>query len=313
MIMANMHYVPKIYMKPFSVEKMKAGTKQYYIQALKKDLTGKIEERNTRRICAEEDLYALPGGTEQERLAIERMYRDLFEKGYETLYKLMTDHTRDQITADERYDIVAFVVSLFYRNNKWVTFFNSMMDDILRRAFELSNANGKDSFYFEEKEISIVGKTLEQLQVESREQDRPMIAITTMERIFALTRFRVNNDFISITKKRGPYEFITSDNPVSMKAKKPTGHLTPFDPDNSLWLPLDKDHLLQVEPWANQLEWSMIGRINEIGAFPGIMASMSNFFQWQQCETYLLGTLDGLITFQQNPEGILKGKTGIKA
>jgi hypothetical protein len=309
-----MHFVPKTYMKPFSLEKVKAGTKQYCIHALvKENLDGKIEERNTRRICADEDLYALPGGTDEERLAIEHMYRDLFEKGYSTLYNIMTDHTRDKITAGERYDIVAFVVSLFYRNNKWITFFNSMMDDILHRAFELANSKGKDSFYFEEKEILIAGKTLEQLQDESREQDKPMIAITTMERIFALTRFRVNNDFISITKKRGPFEFITSDNPVTMKAKKPNGHLIPFDPDNSLWLPIDKDHLLQVEPWADQLEWSMIGRMNEIGAFPGLIASMSNFYQWHQCERYLLGTREGLTAFQQNPEGILKGKLGIKA
>ena len=303
---SKMHFVPKTYLKRFAVERIKAGTKHYYIYALEKsNLNGKIEERNTRRICVEEDLYALPGATEEERMLIENMYRELYENGYDNLYKLMTDDKREIITAEERYAIVGFVVSMFYRNNRWNNFFNGMMDDIYERAYLLSKANGKDSFYFEDKEVSIVGKTLEQLKEENRNQDRPMIAVTTMQRILALIRLRVNNDFISIVKARGNFEFITSDNPVCFKGKNVNNRPVPFDPNNSLWLPIDNDHLLQVEPWADQLDWTMIGRMHEPPGFPGLIASMNNNFQFNQCEKYLLGTETGLKKFQEKPMGIV--------
>lgn len=131
----RMHFVPRTYLKRFSDEKIKAGTKEYYINALeKKNITGKIEHRNIRRICYEENIYTLPGATESERLLIENLYKELYENGYDALYKLMIDDTKETITKEERYSIVGFVVSLFFRNNSWNIFFNSVMDDIYKKA-----------------------------------------------------------------------------------------------------------------------------------------------------------------------------------
>ena len=131
-----------------------------------------------------------------------------------------------------------------------------------------------------------------------------MIALETAQRIFELIRLRVNNDFISIVKARPGFEFITSDNPVSFKGHKVNQRPIPFDPTNSLWLPIDKDHLIQVQPWADQLDWTMIGRLND-GPFPGLMTSMSNNFQFHQSSQYLLGTEIGLQKFREKPMGII--------
>ncbi len=57
----------------------------------KNNIRGKIESRNIRRIGKEDDLYKLPGTTGDERMLIENAYKELYENGYDTLYKLMID------------------------------------------------------------------------------------------------------------------------------------------------------------------------------------------------------------------------------
>jgi Protein of unknown function (DUF4238) len=295
----RMHFVPQTYMKRFSQER--GG--EYFIHALPKN-GGSIFEPNIKNICVETDIYMIPGTTEKDRQFLENMYHDLYEKGYDSLYKLLSDDAKETITAEERYSIVSFVVSMFYRNNSWGNFHNQLMDDTFEKVYHLARANGKDSFFFEDLEISIVGKTLEELQKENRKQDRPMIAMVTAQKIFELSRLRVLNDFISVVKADPGYEFITSDNPVSFKSKNIKQRPIPFDPTNSLWMPIDKDHLLQVEPWAHELDWKMIGRMKD-RPFPGLISSMNNSFQFHQSGKFLLGTETGLKNFQVKPQGIL--------
>ncbi len=309
----RMHFVPRTYLKRFSTEKMKAGTKEYYISALDiskfsgeefDTIKGEIKQRNIRRICVEDNLYLLPGETKEERLLIENLYQELYEDSYDALYKLLIDDKKDIITVEERYSIVGFVVSLFFRNNTWNNFMNRITSDIYDRAYLLSKANNQNSFFFEDKEISLVGKTLDELKSDNKKYNTPEHAMQTVQRIFELIRLRVNNDFISVIKARPGFEFITSDNPVSFKNHDISHRPIPFDPTNALWLPIDKDHMIQVQPWADQLDWAMIGKLND-GPFPGTMTSMSNNFQLQQCGKYLLGTENGLNMFQQKPMGII--------
>ena len=273
----RMHFVPRTYLKRFSTEKMKAGTKEYYISALDiskfsgeefDTIKGEIKQRNIRRICVEDNLYLLPGETKEERLLIENLYQELYEDSYDALYKLLIDDKKDIITVEERYSIVGFVVSLFFRNNTWNNFMNRITSDIYDRAYLLSKANNQNSFFFEDKEISLVGKTLDELKSDNKKYNTPEHAMQTVQRIFELIRLRVNNDFISVIKARPGFEFITSDNPVSFKNHDISHRPIPFDPTNALWLPIDKDHMIQVQPWADQLDWAMIGKLND-GPFQG--------------------------------------------
>src|SRR5947207_12332298 len=108
----RMHYVPKVYLDKFA----KQRGDEYYICALEKQ-TGNIFNPNTKKICVETDLYLLEGSTEKERQLIEKLYHELFEEGYNSIHKILVDDSRDCITMEERYDIISFVVSMFYRNN----------------------------------------------------------------------------------------------------------------------------------------------------------------------------------------------------
>ena len=294
-----MHFVPQTYLKRFAQER----SGEHFIHALPKS-GGNIFEPNIKNICVETDIYMMPGKAETDRQFLENMYHELYEKGYDSLYNLLSDDTRETITAEERYSIVSFVVSMFYRNNSWGNLHNRMIDEVFEKAYYLSKANAKDSFFFEDLEISIAGKTLEELQKENRKQDRPMIAMVTAQKIFELSRLRVLNDFISVVNADPGYEFITSDNPVTFKSKNIKQRPIPFDPTNSLWMPIDKGHMLQVNPWADQLDWNMLGRMKD-RPFPGLISSMSNSFQFHQSGKFLLGTEISLKKFQAKPSGIL--------
>lgn len=76
----KMHYVPQCYLRNFA--QVKSGV--YTIHALPKN-GGNIFQANVTEICAQRDLYMLPGATEEERQFLENMYHDLYEVGYDKI------------------------------------------------------------------------------------------------------------------------------------------------------------------------------------------------------------------------------------
>jgi hypothetical protein len=304
----RMHYVPKVYLDKFA----KQRGDEFYICALEKQ-TGNIFNPNTENICVKKDLYLLEGSTENERQLIEKLYHELFEDGYNDIHKILVDDTRDSITMEERYDIISFVVSMFYRNNVWNVGYNKLMDETLAKAYHLSKANEKDSFFFGEQEVSIAGKTLEELQKENRDKDRQMIALNSIQRIFELTRMRVINDIVTIVKTEDL--IVTSDNPVSFRGENVNVRPFPIDPNNTLSLPIDDCHLLQLRPWGDKLDnnLTMLGRMSEFSIVSGVVAESNNQFQYNQAEKFLLGTEDSIKGFQHDPTGdLLKKKMQAK-
>lgn len=303
-----MHYVPRVYLEKFA----KPQGDEYYICALEK-LTGKIFNPNTKNICVETDLYLLDGSTEDERQMIEKLYNELFESGYSKIHEILVDDRRDTITMEERYDIISFVVSMFYRNTVWNKGYNKLIDQTLAKAYHLSKANGKDSFFFGQQEVSISGKSLEDLQKENRNKDRQMIALNGVQRIFELTRMRVINDVVTIVKTEDL--MVTSDNPVSFRGENAKVRPIPIDPNNTLSLPIDDYHLLQLRPWGDKLDnnLTMLGRMPEFSFVSGIVAETNNQFQYQQAERFLLGTEIAIKGFRYDPTGeLLKKKMQIK-
>lgn len=124
----------------------------------------------------------LNGETEDERQMLENMYKEVFENGYDNLYKILTNESKESITLKERYSVISFVVSIFYRNNYWINLHNKFMDQVYESIYFLSKANGNDMFYMEEQEISIVGKTLGELQSECKSGTKQRIALLTAKR-----------------------------------------------------------------------------------------------------------------------------------
>lgn len=240
---------------------------------------------------------------------LENMYKEVFENGYDNLYKILTNESKESITPTECYSVISFVVSIFYRNNYWINLHNKFMDQVYESIYFLSKANGNDVFYMEEQEISIVGKTLGELQSECKSGTKQRIALLTAKRIFELTRWRLINDVITIVEAGSDCEFITSDNPVTVSPKIAGEWPIPFDPTNTLSIPIDHKHLLQLRPWGKELDIRTLFRMHEHGNVGAINAAINNKCQLAQSERFILGTQTGLQKFQENTEGILQVKT----
>jgi len=302
----RMHFVPRTYLKYFA----DARGDQFFIHALNKK-TGNVFTPNIINVCNETDLYRLDGATADDRQRIEVMYRELFEDGYDAIYMMLTDEAKLTVTMAERYDIISFVVSLYFRNNAWNNFFYKTMDDIYARAYNATKANNKDSFFFEEQEISIAGKTLEQLQKEDRERDRKMIAAGAMEYIFKLTRLRMSNDVVTVVKTED--EILTSDNPVIVQAENIKDRVIPLNPMNTLTLPINANHVLQLRPWGHQIDRTMLGRISEKSVMSTFYAEANNQTQFGQNGMFLLGSEVGIKNFKHDPTGeLLKNNMRMK-
>jgi hypothetical protein len=291
-----MHFVPRTYLKHFSVER----NEEYFIHALSKNSGSKPFEINIKKICAEKNLYALKGSTETERQFLENMYDDLYEKNYDSIYNILTDETKHEVTPRERYSIISFVVSMFFRNNSWVNSHNNFMKDIYAKIYFLTKANGQDSFFFDEQEVSIVGKTLEEIQKENQKQDTPINALVAAQSIFQLIRLRVINDVVTVLKTSSNHEYITSDNPVTFNADDIKQRPIPLDPTNTLSIPIDKNHLLQLRPWGHELDKTMLGRINNNSFISLLNVEINNQFQFKQSGRFVLGTKKGLENFKPN-------------
>jgi len=296
----RMHFVPRTYLKNFSIER---SPNEFFISALAKKMTSSPFETNIKNICVEKNLYTLDGNSEEERQFIENLYNDLYEKNYGDLFKILTEENKVNVTPNERYSIIGFVVSMFYRNNSWSIGYNKFMDQTYEKVYHLSKENNNESFFFEEQEISIAGKSLEEIQKENRKKSNQYLAVIAVKKIFELIRLRYMNDVITIVKTLGNHEFITSDNPVTFRAENIKQRPLPIDPTNTLSIPIDKNHLLQLRPWGHELDKNMIGRLTEQSFISIITATINNQSQYLQSGKFLLGSKNSLMNFKPDPNG----------
>jgi hypothetical protein len=116
---------------------------------------------------------------------------------------------------------------------------------------------------------------------------------------------RVINDVVTILKTEDL--IVTSDNPITFRGENVNVRPIPIDPDNTLSLPIDDCHLLQLRPWGDKLDnnLTMLGRMSEFSIVSGIVADTNNQFQYKQADRFLLGTENGIRSFEYDPTGEL--------
>jgi hypothetical protein len=289
----SMHYVPQTYLKNFSKQKGNS----YFIDALPAESSNSsdIKSINIKKVCAVNNLYALPGDTVEERQLIEKMFSELYEKNYNKLYALLTDPNRETITIEERYDIIAFVVAMFFRNISWYNFFYRINDDMIERGYHMTKENGKDAFFINDEKIIITGKTVEEIKKEMRERDKVLISTVLVEKISQLIWIRLQNDIITVIELNDNNEFITSDNPVYCKGEIGK-RVIPMNPANALTIAIDNKHLVQLRPWANEHDFDIktLWRMDESGIVSYATTLSYNDAQVSQTSRFVLGSDSGL-------------------
>lgn len=295
-ITKKQHFVPRAYLKYFADKK---GSGHYNIMALStNNLTpAAIEERNTKSICYEKNLYTLPGSTNEEKMLLETFYSEEFENKYEQVYAMLTDPAKAELTNEERELVISTVATMFYRVPIWQKQHTEVMKRVFAMCIQATNHTGQKETTIEGDVYVIEGKTVDQLIAEYVENNKSHQVITQLNIALKLVSVRLQSDNVYIFKlEDGEQEFITSDNPV--KLQNLNNHpIMPFDPSNIMKLPLDTKHYLMLMPNNDKGNLNRISRHNAKGGFSRREELISNTEQLQGADQYILGSTSSLTRF----------------
>jgi hypothetical protein len=295
-LVKRQHFVPRTYLKHFGNQK----SEEFYVHVLPRleKTPDKIFESNIKNVALKRNLYTLPGETVEQKMAIEKFYSDELESKYDQLYQLLIDPSKTQISDEERELVISTVITMFYRTTRWLGMHNEFMDRVFERAYLLCQQTGKDYFLFGDSQISIKGKTQEELTKEYNSEQQPMIIMTQLEAALKLIALRVSNfDSIAVSKlENGEARFITSDNPViatNIQMKR----VMPFDPSNILRLPLDEKHMLLIMPEGVKETKNIIFRTQISGTIGNMEKLTSNYQQMKMAERFVFGNIPSLESY----------------
>lgn len=287
-LVKRQHFVPRTYLKYFA----RRDRQEYLICALPNSATekNKIFEVNINNIALEKNFYTMPGETEHQKMAVEKFYSEELEQHYTSIYEILVDPEKKEITDEEKELIISTVITMYYRTTKWINGSKSLMSRVFYQMYQLCEQTGKDYFMFEGEKISIAGKTLEQFTKEFNEQRQPNMILTQLEVAFELIKIRLQQDSITVVNLGDEnLEFIISDNPVI--ASNPTAtRFAPFDPTNLLYLPLDPKHMLILIPEKSEGFENRIFRRTSTGLMAGMEKLTSNYQQKENSEKFIMGT-----------------------
>lgn len=295
-ITKKQHFVPRAYLKYFADKK---GSGHYNIMALPtNNLTpAGIEERNTKSICYEQNLYTLPGSTNEEKMLLETFYSEEFENKYEHVYTMLTDPSKVELTNEERELVISTVATMFYRVPVWQKQHTEVMKRVFAMCIQATNHTGQKETTIEGDVYVIEGKTVDQLIAEYVENNKSHQVITQLKIALKLVSVRLQSDNVYIFKlEDGKQEFITSDNPVKLQNLN-NQPIMPFDSSNIMKLPLDTKHYLMLMPNNDKANLNRISRHNAKGGFSKREELISNTEQLQGADQYILGSTSSITRF----------------
>ncbi len=309
-LIKRQHFVPRTYLKHFGV----LDGSEYLIYVLPKSETDKnsIFQSKINNVALENHLYTLPGETVAQKMAIEKFYSNELEQHYYSIYKILTDPTKTEVTNEQRELIISTVVTMYYRTTKWVNTSRELSGRILERAFQLCKQTGSEHFNYEGQKISIKNRELEEFTSEWNKRRQPGMIITQLEVAIKLMRFRLANDAIMVVRiDDEDLELVTSDNPV-IAENNSLQRFAPFDPTNVLKLPLDSKHILMLMPENTKGLENVVFRQNVKKPFSEVQKLTSNYSQMQNSERFMFGSKGALesylLTKQESERPLKKGE-----
>ena len=206
----NQHYVPKIYLKNFAIQKAKG----FFVDVYDKE-KDRYFETNIKKICAEVDLYTLKEDTKvaEDLFIIEKIYSNGLEPLYVKAYDILTNHNRSSISQLERSEILIAIFQLYLRNPSFIKRSISFHQKEISKQFKEAKENGSKGITYLEEDFSF------------REWDEDKIVKFFKDKI--TTKFKEEhiggigqisdfheNAIIEITIAKEGGEFFTSDNPL---------------------------------------------------------------------------------------------------
>lgn len=284
----SMHFVPQCYLKRFSLD-------EETIYGVRKINNEKFRD-TIENVCAINHLYRLDGETEEERQLVENFYDKVFEKDYNDIYKLLINPAINTITKNDRGNIIAFILSLFFRNSSQYLKFKKFTEINLEYCYNLISQNNLDKqFTWHDNTIIDFSKlTLNEVKKNLKEKNKQNFIRQHIFSFYFLLNQRFNDDIL-VKKIEDDNEFITSDFPVIM-FDRDNKYVNPFNVANSIMLPIDTKHYVKLMPSDN--EDDKISRRNIIGNFALVEAMVIYDAIFRNAQHYVLGTEASITKFQ---------------
>lgn len=294
-LVKRQHFVPRTYLKYFS----EPNGEEYFIYALPSQAVeaDKIFRTNIKNVALETHLYTLPGETIEQKMAVEKFYSDELEVHYNSIYEILTNPEKNEITPQERNLIISTVVTMYYRTTKWVNLSRDLMSRTLEGVFALCESTGEDHFTYDNEKFSIAGRSLQEFTADFNKERQPGMILIQLETAFKLIALRMESDSISVIKMNEErLEFITSDNPVVAKNNN-NERFAPFDPSNVLELPIDSKHKLILHPECPKNLRNRIFRSTSASPFSEITKLTTNYSQMINSDKFIFGSKSSIESY----------------
>ncbi len=253
----HQHYVPRVYLKNFAVQK----EKNYFVDAYdikKKELL----TTNIKNICGERDLYTLDSKYHSDPLTIEKnVYANTIEPMYEAAYGLLIDDNITTISDTQRVRILLAVYQFYFRNPKLLNDMIAFQLPAIETAYNEAKGKGEKRFIFLEEEYDIENTSYKEIQNVFSDSMRYTFKTVHLEQFRDLVRTRAF-DSINVYKIIDDSYFITSDNPFPNLSILNPGSRDAFASDMMFYLPLNSTYCLCLKPDKATTERNKIHRQN---------------------------------------------------
>lgn len=243
------HFLPKAALKPFA----DAVGDKFFVE-VGNVKTGKVKYPiSIVDICVSKNLYTLPETEGDKKYSVEKFYAENIDSEYPQVHKLLTDPDIDHITEEQRHKILNVILSLYFRNARFLQAKNEEIDEMMERMSD-KNFGSEDATLFMRyggRKYSFKRKDIEEIKEKAKLNTRMDFIVKHLADWRRFVKLKDKSQ-IAVSKILGEVKLIIGDNPVRVyNHHGDTDDI--FNPANSIQFPLDQEHLLWISP--NSEEW----------------------------------------------------------
>ena len=291
------HFIPRSYLNNFA-DKL---DEKYFIYGKMKGADKVDEPISTKDICIERNLYTLPTIEAERKFDLEHFYADNIDSVFPEILSLLKDKSTVIIDFETRLKVISTTLSLYFRTPKFLNIQNQFFENVLKHAFD-GTKDDEVTISFLGEDLRIKREETEQIIKERRENNRIQFLVEHLVSYERLVQSKLMDD-ISVYHIYDDSEFITSDNPVIIRAQADPTHpdfdedeyfnqtINPFEKTNMIHLPIDRKTMLTIIPSSERTTISASLRRMEIGLLD-VMIYNSDIER--NSEKWILGSKDGI-------------------
>jgi hypothetical protein len=303
----HQHFIPKSYLNNFSFEKDYTP-----FLNVKFNNETEIKEISTSNICVKKNLYTLPISNEELKYSLEHFYADNIDSKFPHIYKILTDRNQTLIDVNTKTEIISIALSLYFRTPKFLNYHNSVIEKIVRHYAKTDIKSTR--FNYLGREIKIQKEEVEKLIAEEKLKNKIHFLTEHLLLYEELVKSKIN-DTINVYHIVDDSEFITSDNPILIRALiDPTAPnysfdefknraVNPFDKTNTIHLPIDNKTMLSILPNTKNQSIGNIFRLNKLK----VDTIIYNHEIEEYSENCIMGNKTSLVSYLRDKQEYFEG------